>query len=168
MIFQHTADWVFGTSPHTGKPKTQTSRRVKAGEFATYVKRTEELTGVWKRRAKHGPDIHEAGEMVRAAWTVLEHSNRLVYVVHSKVAADWFSKTYAVQPGHGKHAIGRIKITSIRLIGRAGDIDQEEAEAEGFSDPEMFRELWARMYGAKALDEPRWALTIEPVGGTER
>lgn len=28
MIFQHTADWIFGVSPHTGKPKTETSRIV--------------------------------------------------------------------------------------------------------------------------------------------
>lgn len=32
MIFQHTHDWIFGVSPATGQPKTQTRRIVKPGQ----------------------------------------------------------------------------------------------------------------------------------------
>jgi hypothetical protein len=35
MIFQHTHEWITGISPHTGKPKTRTSRVTRGLEILT-------------------------------------------------------------------------------------------------------------------------------------
>jgi hypothetical protein len=43
MIFQHTHDWVFTTSPHTNQPKRQTRRRAKLSECL--------------RTGQHGQDV---------------------------------------------------------------------------------------------------------------
>jgi hypothetical protein len=66
-----------------------------------------------------------------------------------------------VQPGRGKPAQGRIRITSIRYIDKARYITMEDAVAEGFSTPEEFRQRWAEMYGEQALEQPCWALTFD-------
>jgi hypothetical protein len=85
----------------------------------------------------------------------------------STVRTVWrWGETYAVQPGRGKPAQGRIRITLIRYIDKARHITMEDAVAEGFSTPEEFRQRWAEMYGEQALNEPCWALTFEPVGTT--
>jgi hypothetical protein len=68
--------------------------------------------------------------------------------------------TYAVQPGRGKHAVGRIKITVIRYCERAGDISEGDARAEGFESAGQFRAVYGRLNGAGALDRPCWALTF--------
>lgn len=43
MIFQHTHDWITSTSPHTGQPKTQTSR-LAAGY--TFIQATMAIYGI--------------------------------------------------------------------------------------------------------------------------
>jgi hypothetical protein len=45
--------------------------------------------------------------------------------------------TYAVCPGRGKHAIGRVRIVSVRQE-RLGDLDDAEARREGFADARAF------------------------------
>lgn len=84
MIFQHTHEWIFAPSPHTGELKTQTSRIVKPGDFENH----------WHLG---GDDDLTLNEVCRGA--------RGVYTV---------GKTYAVQPGRGKPSIGRVRITNIR------------------------------------------------------
>jgi hypothetical protein len=73
------------------------------------------------------------------------------------------NQTYAVQPGRGKHAVGRIRIVAIRYCARAGDISEDDARAEGFENAAQFREVYGRLNGAAALDRPCWALTFAVV-----
>lgn len=76
----------------------------------------------------------------------------------------WFvGKTYAVQPGRGERAVGRILLTAIRHCARAGDISEEDARAEGFESVEQFRAVYAKLNGMGALERPCWALTFELV-----
>jgi hypothetical protein len=73
----------------------------------------------------------------------------------------WFvGKSYALQPGRGKRAVGRILLTEIRYCARAADISEADARAEGFESAGQFREVYARINGAGALEESCWALTF--------
>jgi hypothetical protein len=69
-------------------------------------------------------------------------------------------RSYAVQPGRGKRAVGRIEITAIRYCARAGDITLDDAIAEGFATAEDFRETYASINGVGAMERPCWALTF--------
>jgi hypothetical protein len=87
-------------------PKVQTRRLVKEGDYVwRYPFRSPGRDGVLERKI----------EMVIAA------NRRLRWQV---------GKTYAVQPGRGKHSLGRIRITEIRRE-RLQDISVEDVEAEG-------------------------------------
>lgn len=61
---------------------------------------------------------------------------RLVYEV---------GKTYAIQPGRGKAAVARLRITGIRRVD-ARDIDPRDAQAEGFVSATHFMLLWTKMH----------------------
>jgi hypothetical protein len=128
MIFQHTWQWIFDSSPHTYQRKAQTSRRKREGESQL-------------------PD--------GSVWLTTRSGNaiRRYYV----------GQLLAVQPGRGKRAIGQIRITRIRYVSRAWDMDHDEAVREGFATPGQFREVWKEMYGERALQEPRWGLEFEVV-----
>ncbi len=56
-------------------------------------------------------------------------------------------RSYAVQPGRGKHAVGRILVTAVRRepLGRlsAGDV-----QAEGYASRAEFEATWSEMHGA--------------------
>lgn len=78
-------------------------------------------------------------------------SGRLRYAV---------GRSLAIQPGRGKHAIGRIQITAIRYCARAGDISEEDARAEGFETAAEFCAVYGRLNGAGALERACWALTF--------
>ncbi len=81
-------------------------------------------------------------------------------------------RTYAVCPGRGKKAVGRIRITAIRRE-RLRDIDVNDAVAEGVDyvrNPYMaihfFQGLWQSLYagqpGKQWQDNPEvWVLTFE-------
>lgn len=84
-------------------------------------------------------------------------------------------QTYAVQPGRGKKAIGRIRLTRIRRQ-RVQDISEEDAKAEGcpsrletgFDTARYrFHVLWDSIYtktGERWADNTGvWALTFEVV-----
>lgn len=92
-------------------------------------------------------------------------------------------KTYAVQPGRGKTAVARIRITDIRQE-RLQDIDWHDLEAEGYEvayDPttvdcgsvafefarSQYSEVWDRINtrkGTRWQDAPLvWVLTFEVV-----
>lgn len=49
MIFQHTSEWIFGVSPHTGEPKTQTSRLKKSLEQLGELPTGEICVEKWQR-----------------------------------------------------------------------------------------------------------------------
>ncbi len=74
-------------------------------------------------------------------------------------------RTYPVQPGRGKHAIGRIRITAIRYCEQAGGISEEDARAEGFESASEFRAVYGRLNGAETLNQPCWALSFAVVDG---
>ena len=67
-------------------------------------------------------------------------------------------KTLAVQPGRGKHAVGRVRVTAIRYHARAGAISEEDARSEGFASAAAFRAVFGRLNGAASLERPCWSL----------
>ena len=75
-------------------------------------------------------------------------------------------KDYAVQPGRGKHAIGRMCITNIRQE-RAGDISEADAIAEGFDGVQGFIDIWTALYGKWTPEQAVWVLDFELVNGSE-
>lgn len=58
-------------------------------------------------------------------------------------------KTLAVQPGRGKHGVGRIKITDWR-IEHLIDITLADAIAEGFNTIDEFMEAWETIHGHRS------------------
>ena len=54
-------------------------------------------------------------------------------------------KTYAVQPGRGKHAVGRIRITGLRRED-VREISDDDVKAEGFSSYRDFMWTWISMH----------------------
>ncbi len=130
MIFHHTADWVLGVSPNTGKPKTLTSRPLRIGDYIN--------------QATPSGDI----------LMVKDPLMRTKYVV---------GQTYAIQPGRGKPSLGRFVLRRVYRALEAGSLSQDEAEAEGFADPDAFREVWRKLYGEAALNQMCWRLQLEVV-----
>ena len=53
-------------------------------------------------------------------------------------------KDYAVQPGRGKHAICRVRITDVRQE-RLLDISDGDVKAEGFDGREAFLDRWEQI-----------------------
>ncbi len=74
-------------------------------------------------------------------------------VTHSPTGA--FFPTYAVTPGRGKPAIGRVEVLSIGAV-RLGDIDDAEAAREGFAHRGKFIEAWEEINGKYDPDEIVW------------
>lgn len=52
---------------------------------------------------------------------------------------------YAVQPGRGQLAIGRVMVTAVDLV-RVGDLDEAGAHAEGFESVAAFVAYWRALY----------------------
>lgn len=67
---------------------------------------------------------------------------------------------YAVQPGRGKRAVGRIELVEIRYCEHAGQISEHDARAEGYGTADAFRKTYSAIHGPKGLEEPCWALTV--------
>ena len=61
---------------------------------------------------------------------------------------------YAVQPGYGKPAIGRVQILDVREE-RAGDISHYDARAEGFRTTDDFKEYWVRLHDKAWVERER-------------
>lgn len=64
-------------------------------------------------------------------------------------------RTYAVCPGRGKPAIGRVKILAVGKA-RLGDISDSEAVREGFAHRGKFIEAWEQINGQYDPDEIVW------------
>lgn len=69
-------------------------------------------------------------------------------------------RDYAVCPGRGKHAIGRVRITNVRLE-PLGLVRTDEARREGFPDALAFGLAWARINGGYHADTVVWRIEFE-------
>jgi hypothetical protein len=79
-------------------------------------------------------------------------------------------RDYAVCPGRGKHAIGRVVITEVTLE-HLGDVGPGEARREGFSDVRAFQQEFATINGCFEPDTLVWriafrVLPVERNGGS--
>lgn len=66
-------------------------------------------------------------------------------------------KTYAVQPGRGKKAIGRIRVLSVRPE-LMTQLDDEEARLEGFKNTGEFAAKWLAIYGKGSWLDIVWRI----------
>lgn len=67
-------------------------------------------------------------------------------------------RTYAVQPGRGEKALGRVLILSVTRV-PVVPISAEDAAAEGFRSPAMFYVRWDDLYGY--LGGECWRIAFE-------
>lgn len=77
-------------------------------------------------------------------------------------------RTYAVQPGRGKKAIGRIRILSVRgpepvkfAFGGHWAMEGFELEREGFKDRYEFARYWESLYGPEDGETLVWRIEFE-------
>lgn len=70
-------------------------------------------------------------------------------------------RDYAVCPGRGKPAIGRVRVLSARLT-LLWNIDDEDARREGFVDRDEFLNAWFDING-RSGDEGVWRIEFEVV-----
>lgn len=115
MIFQHTWRQVLDGS------KTQTRRLIKSPADGTAINGCEMLQ-------------YPGGKLSVARG------------IHDKWGIKWqVGKTYAVQPGRGEKAAGRIQITNIRRQD-VREISPEDVAAEGYAGKIDFLVTWASMH----------------------
>lgn len=69
-------------------------------------------------------------------------------------------RDYAVQPGRGKNAIGRLLVLSVRRE-PVSSLTEADALAEGFLSQTAFLEWWSAFYGAAALADECWRIEFE-------
>lgn len=69
---------------------------------------------------------------------------------------------YAVCPGRGKTAIGRVRVTSVRREA-LGRLSAEEARREGFFSVQSFEQAWATINGSYDPDVQVWRVEFEVV-----
>jgi hypothetical protein len=75
-------------------------------------------------------------------------------------------RDYAVCPGRGKNAIGRVRVKSVRLVA-LGRLSQEEARREGFASAVEFFSAWCAINGCYHAGEHVWRIEFEVVPSTE-
>lgn len=140
MIFKQYEQVLNGT-------KTQTRRIVKPNELASGSRGGGQrwIHAVWiDTKGVHDRRFEQHG-FIRASLVVLEALYRLKWAVARGYFAD---KTYAIQqPGHGRKAVGRIRITKIRREW-VQDISPQDCLAEGIqSIPNQWGTPWYRCPG---------------------
>lgn len=62
-------------------------------------------------------------------------------------------RTYAVQPGRGKRAVGRIRVTGLR-VERVQAITEADAQAEGVDSVQAYAALWDAIHSKRG---ERWS-----------
>jgi len=124
MIFQHTWQWLFEPSPHTGELKTLTSRIMKPRDIETNEFGNElncAINGLYLPVL----DAIRDRDTWRIKWQI--------------------GKIYAIQPARTQKAIGRFTIIEIKRYD-VRDISEPEARAEGFARSVDFLMTWCRMH----------------------
>lgn len=71
-------------------------------------------------------------------------------------------QTYAVCPGRGKNAIGRVRILEVRLE-PLGRLNVLEARKEGFRDSNHFEGIWFAINGSYDPEALVWRVEFERV-----
>ena len=69
-------------------------------------------------------------------------------------------KTYAVQPGRGKKAVGRIRVLRVTPEAMC-DMTEDDVRAEGFESRQAFVNRWLEMYGEGNWLDPVWKIECE-------
>ena len=95
------------------------------------------------------------------------HGNGIRYVTSGGRHRFEVGAVYAVQPGRGKKAVGRIRITEIRNE-RVQAISESDAIAEGVNSVAEYRQLWDSIYEGQpekqwGANPEVWVVTFEAV-----
>ena len=72
-------------------------------------------------------------------------------------------RTYSIQPGRGKKAVGRVKIKWTPHQELLGQISIDRALKEGFGDAAEFVDYWIKLYGGFDPYETVWVIEFELV-----
>jgi hypothetical protein len=68
-------------------------------------------------------------------------------------------RSYSVQPGRGKSAVGRITVTDVRLE-TLGEINLQDARREGFQTRDEFFDYWRDLHGGVNFDLLVWVISF--------
>lgn len=68
-------------------------------------------------------------------------------------------RPYAIQPSRGQKAVGRIRLTDIK-IQPLGQMSHEDALAEGYESLDGFRQTWLQIHDQFDPDQAVWVLTF--------
>ena len=71
-------------------------------------------------------------------------------------------RSYAVCPGRGKAAIGRVLVTDVRAA-TLGDVDDHEAHLEGFPRRASFVAAWTEINGDFDPHELVWRVVFQTI-----
>jgi hypothetical protein len=66
-------------------------------------------------------------------------------------------KSYALQPGRGLKAVGRVLVREVRRE-KLGDIGEIGAKREGFVNRGEFLDYWRELYGSVDLEQEVWVI----------
>lgn len=135
MIFKQVQQVLDGT-------KSQTRRPMKKGDFAVVRRTGGPVTSrvlsrnyyrVWPLGESDMPEIYRISGGASYQTALEDPAHRIMDVVRKTYSFKYrLGRTYAVQPGRGKKAVGRIRITKIRRE-RLQEISDEDCKAEGIS-----------------------------------
>jgi len=67
---------------------------------------------------------------------------------------------YALQPGRGQHADGKITIIAVPRIEHLGEISIKDARREGFTNVMEFLAYWRGLYGSVDRDQEVWVISF--------
>lgn len=93
--------------------------------------------------------IVKPGEDNVRRYSVYSNQPAIETVVNGDRVVYQIGKDYAVQPGRGKPAVARIRVTGLRRED-VRTISDDDVKAEGFSSREEFLYAWVSMHDANA------------------
>jgi hypothetical protein len=75
-------------------------------------------------------------------------------------------RSYAIQPGRGRLAVGRLAVLDVRRDA-LGNIDEAGARREGFESRGAFLDYWFGMHGFMSLSAEVWVIRFRLEGESE-
>ena len=98
----------------------------------------------------------ETRRLIKPGEKLLDNPKR----VEMNGRAKWqVGRTYAIQPGRGQKAVGRIRITDIEKQ-PLGQMTTEDAIAEGYPSLDDFRQTWVQIHDQFDPDLAVWVITF--------